>query len=221
MALEDSDLVTSTRLVHIGEALPYDITAATMVKVAWAVLLARLSGSAQGVFAQASNGRNYDLAKDMVGMCLNFLPVRTSIDPEERVSELAEFIQRQHHESLAHELIDFADIVQRSTSWETGTKHQTVIVHQNLEPDEIFQLGDAEAWVTCSYEWPHPPDEILIESFPKGNGNLQMTMDTRSNILRQKYADAVMDKLCRLIELVARLAGDSQARVATLLHAAD
>ncbi|RDA90810.1 hypothetical protein CP533_0494 [Ophiocordyceps camponoti-saundersi (nom. inval.)] len=219
ISLEDSEFVTSSRVVHIGKALPYDMTAATVVKVAWAVLLARLSGTTDCVFAQASNGRNYDMAKEVVGMCLNFVPVRARIKADETVKELVDFIQRQHHESLAFELIDFRDIVNRSTPWEKGIKHQSVVLHQNLDPDEVFQFGDAEAWVTCSYEWPHPPDDILVESFPKENGDVQMTMDTRSNVLSQENADAVMGVLCRLIDMIAR--GDSQARVEMLLKAVD
>ncbi|RDA82975.1 hypothetical protein CP532_4463 [Ophiocordyceps camponoti-leonardi (nom. inval.)] len=219
ISLENSDFVTSSRVVHVGKALPHDMTAATVVKVAWAVLLARLTGTADCVFAQASNGRNYDKAKDVVGMCLNFVPVRARIKQEGTVRELVDFIQRQHHQSLAFEHVDFREIVKRSTSWQAGTRHQSVVLHQNLDPDESFRFGDAEAWVTCSYEWPHPPDDILIESFPKGDGSLQMTMDTRSNVLTRENADAVMDVLCRLISLVAR--GDSQDRVGMLFEAVD
>ncbi|PHH76034.1 hypothetical protein CDD80_1873 [Ophiocordyceps camponoti-rufipedis] len=219
ISLEDSEFVTTSRLIHIGESLPRNTTAATIVKAAWAVVLARLSGHNDGVFAQASNGRSYDSAKDVVGMCLNFIPVRSSVDAAATVPELVDAMQRQHHQSLAHELIDFDEIVRRSTSWAEGSRHQTVLLHQNLDPDEEFCLGEAEAWVTCCYEWPHPPDEILIESFPKGGGKLLMTMDTRSNVLSKGNADAVMDRLCRLIGLVARLAGDSGARVGGLLEA--
>ncbi|PHH66658.1 hypothetical protein CDD81_6495 [Ophiocordyceps australis] len=215
--------VTGTRFVNIGQSIPRNITTATIVKTAWATLLAKLTGSSDCVFAQISNGRNYDssAAYNVVGACLNFIPVRANLNPTWTVLQLLEFMQQQHSASLAHELLDFGDIVQRSTPWPTGTAHQSVVLHQNIEPDQVFQFGDAEAWVTCSYEWPHPPDEILVESLPTGNASLRVTLDTRSSTLSRRNVNLVLEKLCRLIVLLPALADNADASVETLLAALD
>ncbi|PHH93338.1 hypothetical protein CDD83_7123 [Cordyceps sp. RAO-2017] len=215
----NSVFITSTRVAPGGGASLRDITAATIVKTAWAAVLAKLAGSRDCVFAQASNGRNYGsgAARDVVGMCLNFIPVRAGVDPSWTVLELLESVQRQHYESLAFELLDFRDIVRRSTPWPSGAYAQSVLVHQNIDPDELFPFGDAEAWVTCSYEWPHPPDEILVESRPAGDGDLQVTLDTRSHILSQRNADSVVEQLCRLISEIPAMVEDPGATVGTLL----
>ncbi|PHH75682.1 hypothetical protein CDD82_4328 [Ophiocordyceps australis] len=215
----DPVFVTGSRFVHIGQSMPRNITTATIVKTAWAALVAKLTASTDCVFAQVSNGRNYDstLAYDIMGICINFIPVRAKLDPASTVLQLVDSMQQQHSASLAHELLDFRDIVQRSTPWPLGTVHQSVVLHQNIERDRVFRFGDAEAWVTCSYEWPHPPDEILIESLPMGDGNLRVSLDTLTSTLSQQNVDLVLDKLCRLIVLLPTLADDAHTRVETLL----
>ncbi|KJZ72707.1 hypothetical protein HIM_07899 [Hirsutella minnesotensis 3608] len=219
----ESKLVTSSRVVKAEEESLGNITMATIVKAAWAVLLTKLSGSEDVVFSQVSNGRNYtsSTVNEVVGICLNFIPVRVRLGMDQKVTELLKSVQTQHYESMAHELLDFRDIARHSTSWPRETNSQSVIVHQNIDPDEVFQFGDAEAWVTCSYEWPHPPDDILIESRPLGDGSLQITMDARGSILCQQNADLVVERLCCLIGTMSGLAEDSETNIGTLLAALD
>lgn len=197
---EDTQFITSTQLIHPG-SLPNELTAATVVKAAWSFVLAHLTGTHDVMFTQTSNGRNNatPLTQDVVGPCLNFIPVRAKIDFSGTAFELMQFLQRQHQESLSYELVDFRQIVEKCTPWPSGTTHQSNLVHQNIDPDLPFPFGEAQAHVTCSYEWPRPPDEILVESRPVGDGGLQITLDTLSGTLTQQNADRVVDMLCRSI----------------------
>ncbi|POR35063.1 Nonribosomal peptide synthetase [Tolypocladium paradoxum] len=218
---EASEIVTSSQTIHIDEGNPHNTTTATVVKAAWSILLAHLTGRDDVVFAQMANGRSNTSAttQDIVGMCLNFIPVRTKLNPAWTVLDLLQFLQRQHRESLEFELLDFRDIVERSTPWPTGTAHQSALLHQNLDPDLPFPFGEAEALVTCSYYWPHPPDTILVESKPLGNGELQITMDTSTDILSQCHADFVVEKLCHLITLISSFPEDGFEKVGSLFSA--
>lgn len=111
-----------------------------------------------------------------------------------------QFVQNQHRTSMPYELLDFSQIVNRATVWPRGTTHQSNFLHQNLDPDVPFAFGNARALVTCSYEWPEPPDEILVESRPLPDGDLQLTMDVPSKVLDQDHADFVVQKLSQLVE---------------------
>ncbi|KAK5995925.1 Nonribosomal peptide synthetase GRA1 [Cladobotryum mycophilum] len=219
----DSNLISSTRSVSLQSGIPHNFTTATIVKAAWSIVLAKLTGQDNAVFAQVSNGRNHGspAAQDVVGICLNFIPVRAKLSPDWTIFDLLQYLQRQHHESLDHELIDFRDIVQNSTSWSKGTLPQSVLLHQNIEPDEPMSLGETAAEVACSYDWPHPPDDILIESMPLENGELQLTIDTRSDVLSQRNADNVVDNLCRLITMILKAGEDTGERLEGLFAAVE
>lgn len=218
---EVSELITSSQTIHLDEGNLHNITTATIVKAAWSILLAHLTGQDDVVFTQMANGRSNTSAttQDIVGMCVNFIPVRTKLNPAWTVLNLLQFLQRQHQESLDFELLDFRDIVERSTPWPTGTSHQSALLHQNLDPDLPFPFGEAEAQITVSYYWPHPPDAILVESKPLGNGDLQMTMDTSRGVLNQCHADLVIEKLCALITLISSFPEDGFEKVGSLFSA--
>ncbi|KAI9368043.1 hypothetical protein BJX61DRAFT_546918 [Aspergillus egyptiacus] len=194
-------LITAQRRVCPGTAIPHSITQATLLKAAWAFLLARVTGEDSVVFAQNSNGRNYASpdAHRVVGMCLNTVPVRVSLNPAWTALDLMQSVQQQHRDSLPYELVDFHRIIDHATPWPKGTRHQSNLLHQNLDPDTPFAFGDAQALVTCSYEWPEPPDEILVESLPLPDGGLRISLDTSTAVLSQANADSVVEKLCRLV----------------------
>ena len=217
----DSGFSTASRVVDVTNNAPSSITIATVVKVAWSIVLASISGRHDVVFAQTSSGRSHgsSTAKDVVGMCLNFIPVRVRLDPAATVADLLAFVQEQHRRSLDHELLDFRDVVRNATSWPEGICCQSNLVHQNIEPDLPFAFGEAEALVTCSYDWPRPPDEILVESRPLQDGQMQVTLDTRSDLLTRKNAEVVLENLCKVITSI--LGDTGSERVGTFLAAVD
>ncbi|KAJ6442239.1 nonribosomal peptide synthase [Purpureocillium lavendulum] len=213
----NSSSVTATRILHTDSGSSQSTTTATVVKAAWSLVLAHLTGQDHVVFAQTSSGRSHgqSSARNVVGMCLNFIPVRMKLDPASTVAILLESLQEQHRRSPDHELLDLRDIVRKATPWVEGTTHQSVLVHQNIEPDLPFTFGEAEALVTCPYDWPHPPDKILVESRPLGDGRMRMALDTRSEILTQANAEVVLGRLCDLI--VRILGGTGSETVGVLL----
>ncbi|KAG9256735.1 uncharacterized protein F5Z01DRAFT_697534 [Emericellopsis atlantica] len=193
----ETGFVTTSRRIHIGVD-PREVTMATLVKTAWAMVLGQLTGHNDVVFAQAINGRG-NTPPGVVGLCLNFAPVRVKLDSTQTPLRQMQLVQRQHHEILDYELLDFRDIVRQSTGWPTDTLHQSLLVHQNIDPDLPFSFGDAEAQVTCCYHWGKPPDDILVESRPLGDGDLQLTLDTTASILTQESADMVLERFCQTV----------------------
>lgn len=194
-------IIEPTCRVHPGTAIPHSITAATLSKAAWAFLLARLTGQDNVVFAQISNGRSHASpdAHHVVGMCLAQVPVCIQLNPAWTALDLMEFVLQQHRDSLLYELLDFRQTVDRSTPWPEGIMYQSNVLHQNIEPDLPFPIGGTRASITCSYEWPDPPYEMLIESRPLPDGDFQLTMLVSSTIWSEVHAESVVEKLSRLI----------------------
>ena len=217
---QDSRLITATCRVDPGASIPHSITPATLSKAAWAFLLSRLTGQDSVVFAQTSNGRNHASpdAHHLVGMCLNHIPVRVSLNnPASTAYDLMQFLQQQHRDSLPYDLLDFDTIVDQATPWPKGTMYQSNLLHQNLDPDVPFTFGEARALVSCSYEWPKPPDEILIESRPLPDGGLQLTIDVSNMVLSQRHANSVIEKLGRLVEGFSKSPHEPLSKLAELV----
>ncbi|KAJ5216558.1 uncharacterized protein N7498_002965 [Penicillium cinerascens] len=180
--------VTATRYIRLGNALPQSFTQATLGKAAWAFLLWKLSGKYSVVFAQTVNGRSQSSTDvpQPVGMCLNHIPVRANFENMRSALHLMQSLQDQHRDSLDHELVDFRQIVEKCTSWPSGTTHQSNYLHQNIDPDVPFSFGKTQALVTCEYEWLHPPDQILVETYPTDKeGGLRVTIDAWHDVLDQ------------------------------------
>lgn len=208
--------VTATACAKVRASSPQLVTMATVAKTAWACTLAQLTGQNDVVFTQAVNGRSgTDTCKNVVGLCLNFSPVRVQLRPPQRALDLMMSVQQQHQESLEHELLDFRDIVKQSTPWPEGTTHQSMLVHQNIDPDLPFAFGEARAHVTCSYHWEHPPDDILIESkLLDDREGLQLTLDTTTGTLSQASAERVLGVLCQWVEA---LVGQPEGKIGDCL----
>lgn len=202
-----AQFITASCHVRQTTALPHPITPATLSKAAWSYLLSRLSNADDVVFTQYLNGRSDASESNILGMCLNYVPVRISLDPEWTVLDLMESLQLQHTQSLEYELVDFRDIVDRSTPWPKGTVQQSNLLHQNIDPDVPFRFGPARAWITIGWLWPNPPDQVLVETKPMPNDELQISIDTSSQILTQKRAEWVVEKLGDLIVAFAESPG--------------
>jgi len=61
-----------------------DLTLATIVQGAWAILLSRYSGEADVVFGVVRSNRRATIegADDVIGLCMNTLPMRLKVNPE-------------------------------------------------------------------------------------------------------------------------------------------
>ncbi|KAK1914219.1 hypothetical protein P3342_007465 [Pyrenophora teres f. teres] len=63
--------------------LPEGITMASLISSAWALVLAHITGEQDIVFGHLVAGRNSDIPEvaEIVGPCLNVIPVRTLVYP--------------------------------------------------------------------------------------------------------------------------------------------
>ncbi|NER84665.1 MAG: non-ribosomal peptide synthetase, partial [Leptolyngbya sp. SIO1D8] len=80
-------LSTETTAALQSMAQLHHLTLNTLVQGAWAVLLSRYSGELDVVYGNTVSGRPADLvgAESMVGMFINTLPIRVTVNPEQSV----------------------------------------------------------------------------------------------------------------------------------------
>ncbi|KAL8839224.1 MAG: hypothetical protein Q9170_001830, partial [Blastenia crenularia] len=133
---------TLKQTIRLPTLTSRNITEATILKAAWALTLAQLSGSSDVVFGNLISGRNVPLdgVESIVGPCLNIIPVRIVLNPKLTALDLLRKVQSQSVAGMPYESLGFRDIIQSCTSWPEWTYYSTIVQHQNLATDTDLTL---------------------------------------------------------------------------------
>ena len=120
------------------------VTAATIFKAAWALVLSTLSGNRDITFGHITAGRNaYPQRFDStIGAFLNITPVRAKLDnaPDNQTSlQFMHSLHDQYIDSLPHECVGWRTIIKSCTSWPSWTSFSSIVQHQNL--DDISKVS--------------------------------------------------------------------------------
>lgn len=118
---------------------PLEITTASLLSSAWALLLARRLGVADVTFGGITSGRGLDLpmadAENIIGPCYQFTPIRVSFQQGWTALDLLRFVQVQAAESSAQDFLGFDGIATACTRWsdDGSTFFDSVVHHQDWE----------------------------------------------------------------------------------------
>ncbi|KAM4066313.1 condensation domain-containing protein [Hirsutella rhossiliensis] len=199
----------------------------TVLKTAWAMVLARLSGSADVVFGELVEGQRRrtrlgartdapssssssspsSLSSSMVGPLENTVPVRVRF-PSRRPSalHLMQLVQRECAFSLAHEALGGQAIIRECTDWPGWTQFSTVVRHRSRFPgDGSAALSlDKTAFTYKTVEAPARivPD-IVASSTAIGPARVALALEFSAGRVPGDVASAVMDLLVGAVKALA------------------
>ncbi|RLV74306.1 non-ribosomal peptide synthase [Streptomyces rapamycinicus NRRL 5491] len=115
-----------------------ELTLNTLVQVAWGLLLGRLTGRDDVVFGATAAVRPPEVpgVESLVGLCINTLPVRVQLAPEQGLSELLEEVQGRQAALSEHQHLGLFE-VQSLTG--VGELFDTVLVFENypVRPERV------------------------------------------------------------------------------------
>ncbi|MGW4247814.1 amino acid adenylation domain-containing protein, partial [Nocardia sp. NPDC004722] len=189
------------------------VTVNTLVQVAWALLLAEQTGSADILFGATVSGRPPELAgaERMVGMLVNTVPVRIALDPAESVADLLARVQREQAALAEHQHVGL-DEIQSITG--LGPLFDTATVFESYPVDAATLTAatrQADLAVTAlqAHDGTHYP--LSLAAYANNGLRLELTRSPRHFDAQQ--ADELAAALACL--LVA-LTGDPARRTAQL-----
>ena len=133
-------------IVPTPATLPTGITLATLVRAAWCLALAELTGQPEIVFQQTVHGRDSALEgiDRIFGPCINKLPFRVAVpatrnDQDKKSSvggptirSFVHLVQEQHSRALRFDYLDMDTILTQCTDWPVGTRMYWHHQHQNF-----------------------------------------------------------------------------------------
>ncbi|MBM0274432.1 amino acid adenylation domain-containing protein [Micromonospora sp. STR1s_6] len=107
------------------------VTMNTVVQLAWALLLRRLTGQDDIVFGATVSGRPPEVpdVERMVGSFINTVPVRVPLDPAESVGQALRRLRERQTALVNHQHVRLVDL-QRSVG--QGELFDTLVVFQNM-----------------------------------------------------------------------------------------
>ncbi|KAJ5678184.1 uncharacterized protein N7477_003817 [Penicillium maclennaniae] len=209
--LPEEDFIFSMQNIPLFPP-PGAITRATLVKLAWALTLAKYTGKTDVVFGQLVHGRAHAHAGEerIAGHLAKIIPVRVANcqDTETELPGLLDQVQRQHLETMAHDLIDFQNLVDHCTSWPRDTQYGTYILHQDNEYlGETPSMGGVKVSTSMAYNplISKAVREFVLVSTPKGQEH-ELQICTTSVYVDQKRADDMLATMVEKMSLLASLA---------------
>ncbi|MEV7327370.1 amino acid adenylation domain-containing protein [Micromonospora sp. NPDC093244] len=181
------------------------LTVNTIVQVAWALVLARMTGTDDVVFGAVVSGRPPELTgvETMVGLLINTVPVRVRLRPGERVGDLLARVRDEQVALTPHHHVRLAE-TQRLAG--VGELFDTMLAFENFprgatDPDEATGPRLVEVWDATHY----PLTVTLVAA-----DGLWLRLGYRPDCFGAAEADLVARRLVRALDL---LAGDPDARV--------
>ncbi|EFQ94423.1 hypothetical protein PTT_07899 [Pyrenophora teres f. teres 0-1] len=200
---------TSTVRVRMSCPAPRlsgNITMASLLSAAWAMLLSHLTGKTDIVFGHVVAGRNAKLfgVESLCAPCIDLIPVRVQLPAGQSPSQLLQSTHKQFINLGEADSLGWKEIFKNCTDWPAGSRYNSVIQHQNLEerPEIVLDgLRDRLGWVENPHGFIKPPSLHMITY----NSGDFLTFQLTSNIacMTEEKMRALLQQLFPMIHLIA------------------
>lgn len=206
--------------------LPSHITVASFLSAVWAIFLAQSLDVSDVLFARLVSGRNVALPsmEEVVGCCINMVPVRVCVKPDTPASEVVVDVQEQFVAMGEAESMGFWDLVREccapagdggtTDGWSSSATAPyspdgnaapvyTCTMHANVDESLSFEMEDGFVGRLQRFEnEKRLPFFLYLVTYPRGD-RLGVEIYAHSLMLSTQDARALLEKFCPLIESVA------------------
>ncbi|MEZ7154949.1 non-ribosomal peptide synthase/polyketide synthase [Streptomyces sp. MAD19A] len=197
--LESALSVAATeQLVQGARAL--GVTLSSVVQAAWGLTLARSLGRDDVVFGVTVSGRpaETDGVENMVGLFINTVPLRLTVNPAETLGDLLHRLQNEQTRLLDHQHLGLADI-QRTTGH--GELFDTSLVLENYPLDPTALQGTAgAAGLRIGEVYPHDAVHYALGLVLVPGERLSFRLDFQPDLVDRTAAEAYLARFGRLLE---------------------
>ncbi|MGX1805265.1 amino acid adenylation domain-containing protein [Nocardia sp. NPDC055321] len=175
------------------------VTLNTLVQVAWALLLAERTGSADIVFGATVSGRPPELpgAERMIGMLVNTVPVRITLDPAESLAALLTRVQREQAALTEHQFLGLDDIHATAA---LGPLFDTATVFESYPLDAAaLTAATARADLRVTGLEAHDGTHYPLSLATYANPHLRMELTRSTRYFDADQGDSLATGLARLL----------------------
>ncbi|KAH7329601.1 hypothetical protein B0I35DRAFT_507853 [Stachybotrys elegans] len=197
-----SPVQTLRQVVAVQSLASSNITSATIIKAAWSMVLAQVTGKSDVVFGHLISGRNVagvSGIENIIGPCLNTVPVRVRFQPSWNVLQLLRHIQDQQVENMPYESLGFREIISKCTDWDADMTFSTVLQHQSMPQTGSLSIGSNSYRVGALAVEEDGADFSVITT-PLDAASIEVCVTyAHDHMISQEFAEGLFDSLCRTI----------------------
>ncbi|WP_262706388.1 MULTISPECIES: amino acid adenylation domain-containing protein, partial [Streptomyces] len=188
-----------------GWARDHGLTLGTVIQGAWAIMLHRLTGRADVVFGITTAGRPPELpgVESMVGLFINTVPVRITLDQDESLAALLTRVQKEHIRLLDRQYTGLTEVCQLAGH---PRLFDSLVVVENypMDPGAVCPPETGLRVTDISgHDGTHYPLGLVV--FP--GENLRLRLDYRADVFDRATVESVLRRLSALLEAVVVDAG--------------
>ncbi|KAK4168265.1 non-ribosomal peptide synthetase [Cladorrhinum sp. PSN259] len=195
---------------------------ATLVKAAWALVLAKMSGQRDIVFGNLIFGRNLPVSgiEEVAGPCINIIPVRVKVDAMDSIQHLLALVQEQQAAAMPHENLGFRRLIKNCTDWPHWARFSSVVQHQQQGRDggegQEFTLADNLRCEMGVLGPAYDSSDLWVQTTPLAD-SFKVEIGSCSSIVQPAVAEMLLDKLCATLSIFASLAAGPDCHLWELL----
>ncbi|ROT38291.1 hypothetical protein SODALDRAFT_185845 [Sodiomyces alkalinus F11] len=210
-ASTSSSVKTIRQTLAITSLASLGISLDTVVKSAWAMVLAKLSASADVLFGEIIEGRHIQLAEGanasgVLGPAKNTIPVRVRFGHSYTTPmDLMSVVHGQRVTGIQFENMGWLDMVQDCTALPYWTRFSTAVHHQSHDsslPTSSFKLGSASCKLNIQESAVQDVFDVLVRSRKPQPDTAEMSLTFCEHRVPTPFAIETLKMLCSNIELL-------------------
>lgn len=150
---DDISLAVSDTAALSSMAATAGVTLHTIVQAAWSLLLSRYSSETDVIFGGTRACRKSSIGdvENAIGLFINTLPVRASLDPEKPLPQLLHELRQQWVDMRDHEHTPLGRVQAWSDIEKGQPLFESILVFENFDLGEVMQ-GRGGAWAQREVE---------------------------------------------------------------------
>ncbi|WP_051098431.1 non-ribosomal peptide synthetase [Sporichthya polymorpha] len=191
------DAATTARLTAV--AREHGATVSTVIQLVWGLTVATLTGRTDVVFGTTVAGRSPEVegVERILGLCINTVPVRVSLDPAGSLGENLTALQRTQTALLDHQHLGLPEIARAAG---TGELFDTMTVVENWpETAPATEVGGVRlTGMTCRDATHYPLDLVA-----RPDRELELRVHHRLDLVDAGTAERVADWLVAALRSLA------------------
>jgi len=162
-------------------ARQHQLTLNTVVQGAWALLLSRYSGESDVVYGNTVSGRPVDLvgAESMVGLFINTLPVRATIDGEQSLLTWLQQLQTQLVEMRQYEYSPLVEVQGWSEVPRGVPLFESLMVFENYPVDRAVLEGQTNLEIQINSSFDNTNYPLTVTVLPGSELAIAISYDCR------------------------------------------
>uniref|UniRef100_UPI000B1AA1BD condensation domain-containing protein n=1 Tax=Nocardia sienata TaxID=248552 RepID=UPI000B1AA1BD len=175
------------------------VTVNTMIQVAWGVVVAMWTGREDVVFGGVVSGRPAQVhgIEDMIGLFINTVPVRVTLDHRETLTRLLTRVQAEQAGLLDHHYLGLTDIQQAAGP---GARFDTLTVFESypVEHAAVTEAGDRAGIEVTGLDG-HDATHYPLTLAASGHTRLHLALKYLPDLFDPTLIDSLLTRLTHIL----------------------